>query len=491
MMYARMPRLTPEDRLMRAPPLDLSLARIDPSAALKGLARPAQRLRVGMLDRRPVYRVHDGDRWTTVFADSGERLTAPDAAFAVTQAKAFAPEHARTIRYDARIEEPDQWTLQIRALLPAHRVALGDAADTYLYISEQTAEPVLETTRSGRAWGYLGAVFHWIYFTPIRRNGPAWTQLIIWTSIAGSFLCLTGIVWGVWRYSTSSRYRLRGVPHTHSPYAGMMRWHHYAGLVFGLFTFTWVFSGLLSMNPWDWSPSTSATREQREAVAGGPPTFESLTLSSLQAAADVLGRTLTVKEIEVLKFRGEMVAEAYRAPEPSRPARPGLDDPGAVVSPRIALDHQLVSLTYPERGPFTRFGDSDVDAAARAAMPGVPVDDVQWLSRYDAYYYDRQAALPLPVLRMRFADAAGTWLYLDPYRGVIMQKEERLTRLNRWLYHGLHSLDFPWLYDRRPLWDVVVIALSAGGLAVSATSAPAAWRRLLRHARHALAGLKR
>ena len=57
-----------------------------------------------------------------------------------------------------------------------------------------------------------------------------------------------------------------------------------------------------------------------------------------------------------------------------------------------------------------------------------------------------------------------TWLYIDPRRGEIVRKEEQLTRLNRWLYHGFHSLDFPFLYYRRPLWDVVVIVLSIGGL---------------------------
>jgi hypothetical protein len=484
MMYARMPRLTPEDRLMRVAPLDLSLARVDPSAVLNGLPRHAERLRVGMLDGRPVYRAYDGAHWTTVFADSGQALPPLDAEAAVRQAVAFAPEHASTIRYDTRIEEPDQWTLQIRALLPAHRVALGTGDEAYLYISEQSAEPILETTRTSRRWGYLGAIVHWIYFTPIRRNGAAWTQLIIWTSIAGSFLCLTGIVWGIWRFSFASRYRLRGVPHTHTPYAGMMRWHHYSGLVFGLVTFTWVFSGLLSMDPWDWSPSTSATREQREAVAGGAPSFGALTLSSLTAAASVLGRTMAVKEIEVIEFRGELVAEAYRVPERSQSMRSHLGDPGDVVSPRIALEHQLVSLASPERGAFTRFDDSAVEVAARTAMPDAPVTDLQWLSGYDAYYYDRQAALPLPVLRIKFADPVTTWLYLDPRRGVIMLKEERLSRLNRWLYHGLHSLDLPWLYDRRPLWDAVVIALSLGGLAVSTASAPAAWRRLRRHARN-------
>jgi hypothetical protein len=353
-----------------------------------------------------------------------------------------------------------------------------------LYVSDVTGEVVLQTTRSSRTWGYLGAVFHWIYFTPIRRHGAVWTQLIIWTSIAGSLLCLTGIAWGLWRYSASSRYRLRGVPHTHSPYAGMMRWHHYAGLGFGLCTFTWVFSGLLSMNPWNWSPDTAATREQRDRLAGGPPAFGAVPLSALRAAAAALGRGLTVKEIEVLQFRGEMFAQAYRPPEGGLPIRAGLDDPGAVYSPRSTLDHRLVALAHLERGAFPAFDRTAVEAAARAAMPGVAVGDLHWLSTYDPYYYDRDGAQPLPVLRVRFRDEADTWLYVDPRRGAILRREERLTRLNRWLYHGLHSLDFPWLYYRRPLWDAVVIALSAGGLAVSMTSAPAAARRLARHVRH-------
>ena len=106
------------------------------------------------------------------------------------------------------------------------------------------------------------------------------------------------------------------------------------------------------------------------------------------------------------------------------------------------------------------------------------------LEEYDAYYYDRHGARLLPVLRVRYDDPLRTWLYLDPQRGVIVQKEERLSRVNRWLYHGLHSLDFPFLYYRRPLWDVVVIVLSLGGIVLSASTMVQAWRRLRRHARH-------
>ena len=58
-----------------------------------------------------------------------------------------------------------------------------------------------------------------------------------------------------------------------------------------------------------------------------------------------------------------------------------------------------------------------------------------------------------------------------------------MSRLTRWLYHGFHSLDFPFMYYKRPLWDIVVILLSLGGIAISVTSALPAWRRLAQHAR--------
>jgi hypothetical protein len=484
MMYARMPRLTPEERLMRAPALDLLTARTSPLEAARALSRPLDRMRVGMLGSRPVYRFYDGRQWTTVFADTGERLGALDASMAVAIARTFAPEHASTLRHQARVVEPDQWTLQIRALLPAHRIALDDPDHTVLYVSEQSAEVVLKTTRAARTWGYLGAVVHWIYFTPIRRHSGLWVELIIWTSIAGCILTVFGIAWGVWRYSPSSRFRLRR-RHAHSPYAGWMRWHHYAGLIFGTATLTWVFSGLLSMNPWDWVPGTAASSQQRGGVSGGPLVLESVTLDELRTALQRLSAVFPVKEIELLRFRGEEYALAYRPPALGSPAPARLGDPGESLASRIPLEHRLVSVADPHAAPFTEFDHASLSSAAAAAMPTTPIEDAVLLHEYDAYYYDRQGALPLPVVRVRYRDAVGTWLYLSPARGEILRKEERRTRINRWIYHGLHSLDFPWLYRQRPLWDVVVIVLSVGGVVVSLSSAPAALRRLRRHLRRA------
>ena len=143
----------------------------------------------------------------------------------------------------------------------------------------------------------------------------------------------------------------------------------------------------------------------------------------------------------------------------------------------------LVPYRAPEKGVRPEFDRGDIAKVAHFVMPTTAIEDQVWLDTYDAYYYDRDGELSLPVLRVRYLDPQRTWLYLDPKRGAIVRKEERLTRLNRWLYHGLHSFDFPFLYYRRPLWDVVLIVLSLGGIVLSATTALASWRRLRRHAK--------
>ena len=481
MIYARMPNLGPEERLARLPVLDLATAQVGPAEAARAAGLTPERLRVGMLGDRPVYRFRRGIEWTTVFADSAQPLRGLAADEALRLTRRFVPEHTSTIRYDAYLTDADQWTLQSRAFLPLHRIALGDGDDTHLYISARTGEAVMKTTRSGRRWAYLGAVPHWLYFTPLRSRTTLWVQSVIWLSIAGCVLTLSGLAWGIWRYSSTGRHRAKGV-RCHSPYTGLMRWHHYTGLVFGLATFTFILSGCLSMDPWSWHAGTSPTREQREAVAGGPLRLSPLTLARMRAGVSAITLSFAPKELEIVQFQGELFLGAYRAAaDPADEWR--LTGPAAFVTPVLPLEHRLVAALAPADGAFTRFDGGAVLAAAGAAMPGSAIEEAVWLEAYDAYYYDRDGARPLPVLRIRYGDPARTWLYLDPQHGVIVHREERRSRLNRWLYHGLHSLDFPVFYFRRPLWDIGVILLCLGGILVSASSMTQGWRRLGRHAR--------
>jgi hypothetical protein len=481
LMYHRMPRLTGVERLQRARPVDLSTARVDPARAIGGSTEPPTRLRIGMLHDRPVYRLLAGQAWAAVYADTGETVNIEDVAEAVHLARVAAPEHASTLQYEARLDVPDQWTLQLRPLMPLHRIVLGDAGGSAIYIAVRTGEPVLITTRRSRAWGYAGAVVHWLYFAPLRRLSGVWAQTVIWTALAGGVLSLTGLAWGVWQWIVARR--PGGDRLLHSPYAGAMRWHHYAGLVFGVATLTWVFSGLLSMNPWGWARSTSPTRAQREAMSAGPLSVDQIGVEALGRAVRALGETAPVKELEILQVGAEVFAEAYRVPAGPWPLTSRIGEPVDVVSDRLPLAHGLISLTASDARVFARFDAATLEALTRRAMPGVEVMEAVWLDEYDAYYYARGRDRPLPVLRVRFADTEGTWLYVDPARGEIVRRDDRRTRLNRWLYHGLHSLDVAWLRERRPLWDLVVVMLSLGGIVLSLSSAPAAWRRLGRHAR--------
>lgn len=481
MMYARMPGLANEERLARAAALDLSTATVSPSEAADEVGIPADRVQVGMLGSRPVYRFGEGPVQTIVYADTATPFEGMGKEEAVHVARRYAPHHSGPIRYDHYVTEPDQWTLQAQDLMPMHRFALDDAAGTYLYVSEVTGDVVLRTTRRERFWGYLGPVFHWVYFTPLRRNGPMWREFIIWSSLVGCVMCSIGLVWGLWRFSPTSRFRLKRV-RSHTPYAGWMKWHHYAGLFFGVVTLTWTYSGLLSVEPFNWFSAPPLGREEREASAGGPLRVELLTLESMRAAVAAIGPSFALKELDTMQFRGEPFWVATRAPS-AEDADLWMSVGLLPRAPRPRLERRYVSAVGPGRGTITAFDADAMTEVARAAMPNVPVQDAAWLQDYDGYYYDPRGSRPLPVLRIRYADEHGTWLYFDPERGAIVQRSVRVTRVRRWLYQGLHSLDFPFLYFRRPLWDIVVIVLSIGGTALSVTTLLPALRRLRRRGR--------
>ena len=92
------------------------------------------------------------------------------------------------------------------------------------------------------------------------------------------------------------------------------------------------------------------------------------------------------------------------------------------------------------------------------------------------YYLDRRRERPLPVILARSNDAERTRYYIDPKSARIVLTYSASNWTSRWLYHGLHSLDFPWLYRYRPAWDIVVITFMSGGTALCITSLILAWR---------------
>src|SRR5262249_31409399 len=137
-----------------------------------------------------------------------------------------------------------------------------------LYISQRNGEVRQRTTNTLRIGAWLGAIPHWLYFTELRKNGKLWTDVIIWTSLAGCFLTVLGLFVGIRqfrrRHSTGKRA---------SPYRGAKYWHHMLGLVFGVLVLTWTFSGFASMNPWGWLEVAQPAGEAAERLTGEPATW--------------------------------------------------------------------------------------------------------------------------------------------------------------------------------------------------------------------------
>ena len=457
MIYHGMPSYPPAERLARLAPLDAGTIRLTPAEALAHaeLGVAPSRIRLTTIGLHPAYRFFVEGEWVTVFADDGSLLetVSPEAALAI--ARAAFPDQRTTAGVVETIERPDQWTTEVsfRSNGPLHVVSLGDAADTKVYVASNTGDIIMKTDRASRGWGYAGPVIHWFYFRPLRVRGELWFNTIVYGSLVGCIVSALGLLIGIYRYSVARAY-FQGSSST--PYAGWLRWHHYAGLVFGVFTFTWVLSGMLSMEPWNLSEDNGPDGSQVAAIRGRGIDVDRFSVLPAQAFA-ALKRRLAPKELEMMQFMG---APFYRAQDASGRTLLVTADGAPVVK--------------------DAFGESELRAAARAALPAFAETEATWLTSYDVYYYDRGALRPLPVLRVKYADPQGSWLYLTARDGALVQRETARGRPWRWLYHGLHSLDFPGLYETSWLWDVVIVALCTGGLLLSLTSVIVGWKSLRR-----------
>ena len=250
MMYWQFPQVSAADRSSRAPVLDASRIHVLPQQAYARLEIDSRPIGAQLVtfDGRPAYRFRIGlGDVSTVYADNGEvqQEFPPDLTLRIASAWTGHPTGAAK---QEEITEEDQWTVaeEFADLRPLRKYSWPDGKQ--VYISTVTGDVVQYTTRGSRLATYLGAIPHWLYFTPLRKRGQQWSRIVIWTSGLGTIAAILGITVGLWMYSPSRTYRYAGTPASF-PYHGQKRWHAILGLFFGLFACTWAFSGMLSMDP--------------------------------------------------------------------------------------------------------------------------------------------------------------------------------------------------------------------------------------------------
>jgi len=264
MMYVQYPDLNEREYLAGLQEIDSSACCITNEDVLEQLAG-VNELSVEMLAGHPVLRARFGrDPGLLVNLSTGSWFSTIDQETAMQQADAFLSASGMDgkARFLAQIAN-DQWTVAgyFNAWRPLYQFAADDAAGTQLYVSSINGQVIQTTTSSERFWNWFGAVTHWIYPTALRQNTALWSQVVIWLTIASLFLVVVGIYLGIVQFGTRSN-------GSRSPYQGLNLWHHYSGLIFGLVTVIWLFSGLLSMNPWGAFEGDSGF-DERSRLQGG------------------------------------------------------------------------------------------------------------------------------------------------------------------------------------------------------------------------------
>jgi hypothetical protein len=80
-----------------------------------------------------------------------------------------------------------------------------------------------------------------------------------------------------------------------------------------------------------------------------------------------------------------------------------------------------------------------------------------------------------PVYRSICGDV---WFHIDGGTGAMLERLDASRRSYRWLYTGLHTLDFPALLDHPLLRSALIVLLCALGFVFAVTGAVIGWRRL-------------
>jgi len=463
MMYVSFPELTNEEYYAGLSNIEPGNITVGPETFLKKFTDKSSlgRLTLTTVATRPIYLTKHSDySWQGMYADNGKPLENITATQAIESAQVFYqnqhPEKVYRAQYQAQIDM-DQWSLSsaLNSHRPLHLVSIKDRAHTQLYISSKTGQVVRDTTRAERMWNWVGSNLHWFYPLTLRKHGALWANTIIVLSLIGLLLIITGAIVGLQLLRLKRRYKNNEI----TPYRGVSKYHHILGLVMVVFLFTYMFSGLMSMNPWGLFDAKFRFDEQVQRYEqDGSLSQPKWSYNNVQEIQKLLAKSGETKQLTWHWIRGKSYLTGQSTPNNTT--------------------------IYSRENTKKKFLSREIEFAVENLIPDAEIASNQQLNQYDAYYYSHHKRFhPLPILRVKFNDTESTWFHIDLKTGVVIERKTLKDRVQRWLYNGLHSLDFPILIQHRPLWDVIVISLCTIGLFFSITSIVIGWRRVKKQGR--------
>lgn len=397
-------------------------------------------LALELYNGKPVYRVYKGKKAQKVY--DAQSLKQIDY-FSVEDAKELSVSfRGFSVKRVEKENETDQWVpwSYYKPLLPFYKCYLSDPAHTVLYVSEKSGEIIQETNRKSRWIGRIGAIPHWIYFKQLRSQISNWRIVMIILSSLGIVISLSGIYAGVIRKKAAKRKRL-------TPYKKFWyKWHHLIGFFFGLFVFTFVLSGLISVTSVpDWMVGVKSS-EKKQLKWNQQLDITQFKNSTPQEIYLALDKKEGIRKIEwhtvLNQLQFWVFYENYQLPE--------------------------VYVLYNNGiAPLQPYSMEEIKLQAEQIIGEVPFT-INKQEGFD-YYYSGSGMyyMPLPAYKIKVGDESGTWLYINPANGHLVKTMTKNARLRRWLYRFLHTFDSPFLKKHENLRKLILLILSVAGLGVS------------------------
>jgi len=442
MLYVPYPSLTQTERLSHLKPINMQAVKYELAELISTQSDiQPDNVRVSTLNHRPAYFFMIDKEWQAIWADTGAHIVV-DHSLLSDAAKAFMP--SARIKQLSQIER-DQWSLSTKydAHRPLYLAEMDDELGSHLYLSGNTGEVLIDTTRQERSWNWVGSVIHWIYFTPLRTQAEFWRQVILWTSFFSMLLVGIGFWLGINRIRLNKKYKNNRI----TPYTGWKKWHHLIGLAGGIFCMTWLLSGWLSVKPFNWISDRKLTEQEKAIWAGTPLDIKELTLNTqLQDAQPI-------KEMHWLNFAGDTYV--------------------------LGQDENQSWLIDSKTGHhIVPFSHNQLINNAKQLQVGQTMSPITVLHNGDSYYRSSPTKSIVAVLRLQFNDQHHTSYYIDPKTSNIVSSVDDKSRLYRWLFHALHRLDIPPLSQFELPRQIVVFTLSALGILLSLAGVIIGLRRI-------------
>ncbi|WP_439447847.1 PepSY domain-containing protein [Stenotrophomonas sp. ATs4] len=457
MLFIGYPKLTPGERLAALPVLGDARHWQGLSALPAAVQNEPEAVALTTLRGEPAYVVRSGSNVGAWSAYTGQALLPVSAQRAEASAAQFAGGQAFVGAM--RVDE-DRWT-HSRALdahRPLYRVEVGGAQPGDLYVSSRTGEVVLDAPHVQQRWNYVGAWLHWLYFLRMQSVDPVWTWVVIVLSALCTLAAISGIVVGVWRWRFRGHYRSGAKTPYVEPW---MRWHHLIGLCAAAFVFTWIFSGLMSMNPLQVF-STTAGAVDAARYRGGAVSLDTAVAQPQDLLRAAAKQGFAPVEIQWRRIGGELFAVL-------------LDGQGGTRIVSQAEGRLQVAQTL-----STAWLQQHAQAMAAAPLLGFSI-----LRTPDAYFYPRApeamngaAVRRFPVAVADFGDEHATRVYFDLATGDPLLTMGHRERVGRWLFYFLHSWDLPAMLRHDTTRLGILLLLSVAGTALCATATVIGYRRL-------------